>query len=107
MTKIPFSDDSIITTDGPTTLRCGSAMGIHCSSGCMTRDHWSWGECVRAKRVNLDPELSDTQARKAWDKELEDFRDAKSQGINPHGTTRAKIDEAVMTSEATGVAFGT
>lgn len=78
----------------------------NCSSGCLTKDHATWGECVRAKRLNLDPELSDTQARKDWDRELEDFRDAKAQGINPHGTTRAKIDEAVRISNETGVAFG-
>lgn len=78
----------------------------NCSSGCITKDHATWGECVRAKRLNLDPELSETQARKAWDRELTDYKAAYDQGIRPHGTTRAKIDEAVRISEATGVAFG-
>ncbi|HEY6018568.1 MAG TPA: hypothetical protein VIY48_01280 [Candidatus Paceibacterota bacterium] len=78
-----------------------------CSSSCLTKDHKTWGECVRSKGLRLNPNLSNTGAVKAWDRELEDYRDAYSQGIRPHGTTRAKIDEAVQTSEATGVAFGT
>ena len=78
----------------------------NCSSSCLTKDHKTFGECMRAKNLNLNPNLSDTGASKAWDRELEDYRDAYSQGIRPHGTTRAKIDEAVRTSEATGVAFG-
>lgn len=79
---------------------------MSCSSNCTTKDHRTFGECLRAKNLQLNPNLFDTGASKAWDRELEDFRDAKSQGINPHGTTRAKIDEAVRISNETGVAFG-
>lgn len=28
-----------------------SALGANCSSGCTTRDHRSWGECVNAKSL--------------------------------------------------------
>ena len=78
----------------------------NCSSSCRTKDHATWGECVRSKGLQLNPNLSDTGASKAWDKELTDYKNAYDQGIRPHGTTRAKIDEAVRTSEATGIAFG-
>jgi len=80
--------------------------GSNCSSVCLTKDHATFGECMRSKRLNLNPNLMGTQIQKEWDKELEDYRDAHDQGIRPRGTTRAKIDEAVRTSDATGVAFG-
>ena len=78
----------------------------NCSSSCLTRDHKTWGECVRAKSLNLNPNLMFTEEQKKWDKELEDYSNAKRQGINPHGTTREKIDEAVRISNETGVAYG-
>lgn len=83
-----------------------SATMTKCSTACKTKNHKTFGECMRAKNLNLNPNLSDTGASKAWDRELEDYRDAKRQGINPHGTTRAKIDEAVRISNETGVAYG-
>ena len=80
--------------------------GARCSSACVTKDHRTFGECLRFKNLNLNPNLMGTQLQKEWDKELSDYSDARSQGIHPHGTTRAKIDEAVRISEETGVAFG-
>lgn len=62
---------------------------------------------MRAKNLQLNPRLADAGVTaKKWDRELESFRDAKRQGINPHGTTQAKIDEAVRISNETGVAYG-
>jgi hypothetical protein len=80
--------------------------GANCSSACVTRDHKTFGECMRSKNLQVNPRLADGGVTaKAWDKELSDYRDAKAQGINPHGTTREKIDEAVRMSEETGVAY--
>lgn len=28
--------------------------GAHCRSGCLTRDHASWGDCVRAANIGVD-----------------------------------------------------
>lgn len=79
--------------------------GKRCSSACPTKDHRTFGECMRAKNLNLNPNLSDTGASKAWDAELSAYRDARAQGIQPSGTTMAKVREAVEISNATGVAY--
>lgn len=79
--------------------------GTHCSSGCLTKDHKTFGECMRAKNLQLNPHLADTGASKAWDAELSAYRDARAQGIQPSGTTMAKVREAVDISNATGVAY--
>jgi len=77
----------------------------NCSSGCVTQDHKTFGECMRAKNLQLNPNLSNTGASKAWDAELSAYRDARAQGIQPSGTTMAKVREAVEISNATGVAY--
>ena len=79
--------------------------GKRCSSACLTKDHKTFGECMRSKNLQLTPNLSDTGASKAWDAELSAYRDARSQGIQPSGTTMAKVREAVEISNATGVAY--
>lgn len=79
--------------------------GKRCSSACLTKDHRTFGECMRAKNLNLNPNLSDTGASKAWDAELSAYRDARAQGIQPSGTTMKKIREAEEISQQTGVAF--
>lgn len=79
--------------------------GTHCSSGCLTKDHKTFGECMRSKNLQLNPNLSDTGASKAWDAELSAYRNARAQGIQPSGTTMKKIREAEEISQKTGVAF--
>jgi hypothetical protein len=79
--------------------------GKRCSSACPTQDHKTFGECMRAKNLHLTPNLSDTGASKAWDAELSAYRNARAQGIQPSGTTMAKVREAVEISNATGVAY--
>lgn len=77
----------------------------NCSSSCLTGGHKSWGECVRAKSIRLNPNLADTGKQKAWDKELDSYESARNQGVEPRGTSQKLIDEAMKTSEATGVAY--
>ena len=43
---------------------------------------------------------------KKWDKELQAYRDARAQGIQPNGTSMKKIQEAVKISIETGKAYG-
>lgn len=76
-----------------------------CSSSCLTQDHGTFGACMRAKNLQLNPNLSNTGASKAWDRELQAYRDARSQGIQPSGTTMKKIREAEEISQKTGQAF--
>lgn len=79
--------------------------GKRCSSACPTKDHRTFGECMRSKNLQLNPNLSNTGATKAWDGELEAYRNARSQGIQPAGTTMKKIREAESLSQSTGTAF--
>lgn len=79
--------------------------GARCSSACLTKDHRTFGECMRSKNLSLNPNLSDTGASKAWDGELQAYRDARAQGIQPAGTSMAKVQEAIEISNRTGKAF--
>lgn len=76
-----------------------STSGKNCSSKCVTKDHATFGECMRAKRLNLRPNLSDS-SQKQWDKELDAYDSARRQGVEPEGTTMKKVNEAMRKAEA-------
>lgn len=77
----------------------------NCSSACPTQDHATFGACMRAKNLQLNPNLSDTQSSKDWDVNLQKYRDARAQGIRPAGTTAAQIEHAEKVSDRAGLAF--
>jgi hypothetical protein len=77
-------------------------LGESCRSGCKTRDHASWGDCLRAARVTVTP--VDGQAKKI-DHELSSYAEARRQGIQPAGTRQAQIDAAVQVSNDVGMAY--
>lgn len=79
----------------------------YCSASCLTGGHKSWGECVRAKGLQLSPAVNDAygSGQKAWDKELDNYESAVRQGVQPRGTKQAQIDHAMQMSDATGVAY--
>jgi hypothetical protein len=81
-----------------------------CRSGCRTRDHANYHECLRDAGVRTylaSPSRGlDGTAQKNWDRELHLYREARRQGIQPDGTTRAKIEDAVRRSDAAGAAYG-
>lgn len=77
-----------------------------CSSSCRTKDHATYGACLRAKNLRtnaLDGESLTTQ--KAADKTLDDYAKARSYGIQPSSTRAPDVQAAVRISEATGTAF--
>jgi len=80
-----------------------------CTSGCLTQDHSSWGECVRAKNLQTcyDNPVSgyDRSKQKVWDAELKLYRDARAQGIQPASTKTPDIRAAEHLSDLSGVAF--
>jgi len=78
-----------------------------CRSGCRTQDHKSWGECLRSSNLQLNAgEAKHDQVNfRRWDNELQLYRDARAQGVQPAGTTTAKIRQAMEISEKTGKAF--
>lgn len=81
-----------------------------CRSGCKTKDHASYHECLRdagTRTYLAAPSRGlDGTAQKRWDKELSDYRDARRQGIQPDGTTKAKVERAVKASDLAGAAYG-
>ena len=79
-----------------------------CRTGCKTQDHSSWGECARASKLQLnagDAKHTTSMPRKKWDAELNAYRDARAQGIQPAGTSMAKVRQALDISDKTGKAF--
>ena len=48
---------------------------------------------------------SDATKQKRWDAEISRYRGAVAQGIEPDGTTTAKVRQAEQWSERNGVAF--
>jgi hypothetical protein len=47
-----------------------------------------------------------SMSSKKWDKELQAYRDARAQGIQPAGTSMKKVEEAIKISDKTGKAYG-
>jgi hypothetical protein len=81
-----------------------------CRTGCKTKDHASYDACLKAAAISTSgasPSKGlDRTSAKRWDAELHDYREARRQGIQPDGTTKAKIEAAVKASDAMGAAYG-
>lgn len=81
-----------------------------CRTGCKTQDHKNYHACLRDAGVRTylaSPSKGlDGSTQKAWDRELHEYREARRQGIQPDGTTRAKVEDAVRRSDDAGAAYG-
>ena len=81
-----------------------------CSTGCPTKNHATYGECMRSKRqmVGFAREAygADKTRDKLWDKELDTYAALRRQGIQPDGTGMAKLEFAQKMSEEHGMAYG-
>lgn len=81
----------------------------NCSSSCPTQDHATYGECLRAKNLRVGWAASakglDLTKEKKWEKNLEDYRNVRKQGIQPASTSPASIRSAVAASDRTGTAY--
>ena len=86
------------------------APGEKCSTGCRTKDHRSYYECVAGKGVATylaSPSKGlDGTTQKKWDGELAAYRAARAEGIQPDGTRMHQITEARKLSDAAGAAYG-
>lgn len=85
-------------------------MGATCTSGCKTQDHASYAECLKDKGVRTylaSPSKGlDGTRQKRWDAELELYRHARRQGIQPDSTNRPHIEKALELSDMRGAAYG-
>lgn len=80
-----------------------------CTTGCPTKDCGSYAECLRGKRARVaycnTAGGMDLTTQKNWDRDLDAYRDARRQGIQPSSSSRQSVDAAVQISNETGQAF--
>jgi hypothetical protein len=82
--------------------------GANCTSGCKTKSHLTYGECLRSKSVSAigyKISLGQDDLNRS-DRELSAFRDAVNQGVMPDGTTKQKVEDAMILSNEVGAAYG-
>lgn len=81
-----------------------------CRTGCPTPgQHKSWGECARSANLKVaycGIGGGDATEQKRWDTELDLYRAARRQGIQPDGTKTHKVMAAIEASNAAGAAYG-
>lgn len=81
-----------------------------CRTGCPTPgQHKSWGDCARSANLRIaycGVGGGDATEQKRWDAELDLYRAARKQGIQPDGTKTKQIEAALKASDAAGAAYG-
>lgn len=79
-------------------------MVMTCRSACPTPgQHQSWGECARAANIQVG-DLMNASGQKTWDRELNLYRSAREQGIQPASTRTPDIHKALDASDKAGTA---
>ena len=78
--------------------------------------HWEYHpepieNCFGCKALSLNMNAGEANSNlnisaKKWDKELQAYRNARAQGIQPDGTSMKQIEKAVKISNQTGKAYG-
>ena len=78
-----------------------------CTSGCRTRDHSSYAECLVSKTSGLRIDGVDAAAvaQRRWNTEIREYRAARKQGIQPKSTSLKDIRGAVRRSRAADTAL--
>ncbi len=83
--------------------------GENCSTKCVTKDHMTFGECMRAKNVGAiwvqHVKGLDSSTQKKHEAELSAYREARKEGIQPESTNMASIQAARQASEKAGAAY--
>lgn len=81
-----------------------------CATSCKTRNHDSYGQCLRSQNVavyGLESTGSGvtTAADRKWNSELDRARRLMSQGVMPDNTFTAALDKAEKASDETGTPY--
>lgn len=79
-----------------------------CRTGCPTQDCESYAACCRTisvAKVSIAAAAHGPQTARQWQADIDHFRAARRQGINPAGSSRAHVDAALEASDRTGTAF--
>jgi hypothetical protein len=80
---------------------------MNCRSGCRTKDHDSYAECLLAANVTIAATVT-SPANFLFDKTKKDLRayqTARANGIQPEGTTVEKVRAAEDASRRLGRAY--
>ena len=75
-----------------------------CRSGCRTQDHASWAECARSANIRVTA-IATSANRDGFEqtkRDLKAYKEARSAGIQPEGTTMDKIEAAKTATKAMG-----
>jgi len=78
-------------------------IGENCSSACYTRDHLTFGECLRAKKLRIGQ--VDATQQKRGDRELDLYERAVREGHDPESTSTKDSLFALEYGEQTGEAY--
>ena len=80
-----------------------------CATSCPTQDHETFGACLRSQRQMIGYANSaggmDLTAQKKWDRDLDFYKSARAQGVQPAGTKRHQVERAMDISNLTGKAY--
>lgn len=77
-------------------------IGDQCRTGCRTRDHRTYGECLRDANPRVT--LAATP-NNSWDRDIEKYRSIRQEGIQPDTTNPKDVEVAKAFSDKTGVAY--
>ncbi len=74
---------------------------MNCRTGCKTKDHATYGQCLSAANVRVAATMNNPFSGDVK-KELSAYRTARVNGIQPEGTTITKVREAERASTLLG-----
>lgn len=78
------------------------SVGEKCRTGCRERNHRSYAECLRSAGVGVNLSVTPNNP---WDKDVDRYKAARAEGIQPDGTSRRAVEEAVAFSDRFGTAY--
>jgi hypothetical protein len=84
------------------------SLGENCRTGCSEKNHESYIECLKASNLQIntgDAGRAENMTAKKWDGELEAYRKARAEGIQPAGTSMSAINQAKAASDKMGAAY--
>lgn len=80
-----------------------------CRTGCLTKDHATYGDCLRAAAFRVGWGRShvgfDRSSEKRKERELAFYREARAAGVQPATTRTPDIAKALDVSAKAGAAF--
>jgi len=75
-----------------------------CSTGCRQQNHRTYGECLRAKNLEVQP-VEAHKFNRAQEQEIKEYGKARRAGIQPASLSKADVDVAWKLTDKLGVPF--